>query len=346
MDDQILIVGPSWVGDTMMAQSLFKLIKERNPTLALDVLAPAWTFPLLSRMQEVRSPIEMPLSHGEFRFGIRKAIAKTLTSARYSQAIILPNSFKSALIPWLAKIPIRTGWLGEARFVLLNDIRYLSGKSKKSYPRLVERYLALGLAREDSLPITYSYPELRVDLKTQAMSLAKHGLRIGQQPILALCPGAAFGPAKCWPAKSYAAVAKQKILEGWSVWIFGSLQDRDITHMICTETQQKHKQNQCHNLAGNLSLTETIDLLACAQAVIANDSGLLHVAAALKRPLVAIYGPTSPDYTPPLAEQTIVLRLNLPCQPCFARQCPLQHHRCMQDLTPELVLQAIAGWGK
>jgi heptosyltransferase-2 len=336
MPKKIVVVGPSWVGDTVMAQTLFRLLKQQDPNVIIDVLAPAWTFSLLSCMPEVRTAIESPFAHGELKLRERYRFGKKLRANQYDQAIVLPNSLKAALIPWFAGIPIRTGWRGEYRYVVLNDIRPLD---KKRYPLMIEQYMALGLPKGTPLPTPYLYPTFNVTTDMQQAVLAKHQPRWRGRPILALCAGAEFGPSKRWPEEYFAAVAKQKMAEGWDIWLFGSPKDKAVTDHIMALTDQ-----QCENLAGRLQLSETITLLSLVHGLVSNDSGLLHVASALKKPLIAVYGSTSPDFTPPLANTSIVLKLNLPCQPCFQRECPLKHHRCMRDLTPNRVLDAMATW--
>jgi heptosyltransferase-2 len=334
---KILVIGPSWVGDTVMAQCLFKLLKQRDEQVTIDVLAPAWTFTLLSRMQEVSQAIEMPLSHGEFKLKTRYELGKKLRANQYDQAIVLPNSFKSALVPWFAKIPKRTGWVGECRYGLLNDARRLD---KTRYPLMIEQYMALGLAPNEPLPAVYPAPEFQVSHASQQATLEKHKPLWRDKPILALCAGAEFGPSKRWPEEYYAQVANQMIEKGWDVWLFGSKKDRSVTEKIMALTNHR-----CENLSGRLELFETIDLLSLVNGVVTNDSGLLHVAGALKKPTVAIYGSTSPAFTPPLSDTATVLKTNLDCQPCFKRECPLKHHRCMRDITPEKVLCIAAEWG-
>ena len=334
MNPNILIVGPAWVGDMVMAQCLFKLLKEREPTVTIDVLAPAWSLPLLARMPEVSSTIAMPIDHGQLKLLSRYRLGKSLHAKKYDQAIILPNSFKSALIPFFANIPKRTGWIGEMRFFILNDARCLD---KKRYPLMIERFIALGLPRNAILPKEYPLPALQISSNSQSATLTRFQLTKPARPVLALCPGAEFGPAKRWPENYYAEIANAKSSEGWDVWLFGSEKDRTVTDDIMKLTQQR-----CIDFAGRTTLEEAIDLLALSSVVVSNDSGLMHVSAALKKPLVAIYGPTPAGFTPPLNVQSQILTLALDCQPCLQRTCPLKHHRCMLDLKPALVLNAIS----
>lgn len=331
---KILIIAPSWVGDMMMAQVLFQLLRQQNPNCELHVLAPAWSEALLSRMPEIKKSIVLPFGHGQLQLRARYRFAKTLTSENYHQAIILPSSFKSALIPYFARIPVRTGWLGEYRFGLLNDIHYLD---KKALPTMVARFAALAFKRDTQLPANLPIPQLSILNENVERALQKYNLKeSAQKKILALCPGAEFGPSKCWPAKHYAAVANQKIKEGWCVWIFGSANDAAIGEEIQTLTD-----NRCENLAGKTALSEAVDLLSLATCVVSNDSGLMHIAAALDRFVIAIYGSTSPDFTPPLSSNAKILKLNLDCQPCHQRTCPLKHHHCMKMLLPVSVLKLI-----
>lgn len=320
----------------VMAQSLFKLIKQRQPDAIIDVLAPAWTFSILKCMPEVSASIAMPLTHGEFNLRERYQLGKQLRAHQYDQAIVLPNSFKSALIPWFANIPKRTGWVGEFRYPLLNDARRLD---KKRYALMIEQYMALGLPAGEPLPTVYPYPEFSVSPTSQAATLAKLKPIWRGRPVLALGAGAAFGGSKRWPESHFAAVANQKLADGWDVWLFGAAGDRPVIDKIMTMTE-----NRCEDLSGRTELFETIDLLSLVSGVVTNDSGLMHMAAALKKPLIAVYGSTSPAFTPPLSTDAKIVKLNLDCQPCFQRECPLGHHRCMQDLMPSIVFAAMAEW--
>ncbi len=331
----ILIIGPSWVGDMVMAQTLFVCLKRQHPDCQIDVLAPEWSRPLLERMPEVRAALSFPLGHGAFELATRRRIGQELRG-RYDQAILLPNSLKSALVPYFAGIPQRTGWRGEMRFGLLNDIRTLD---KARYPLMIERFMALAYPPGAELPKPYPEPRLVIDPASRDAALERFGLTL-DRPVLALCPGAEFGEAKRWPAEHYAAVADARLRQGWQVWLFGSQKDAPGGEEI-REWVTPGFEEDVYNLAGRTSLAEAIDLLSCASAVISNDSGLMHVAAALDRPLVAVYGSTSPGFTPPLASHVEVVRLGLECSPCFDRTCRFGHYDCLRLLQPSLVQEAL-----
>lgn len=323
MNDKILIIGPSWVGDMIMAQSLFKLLKQNNPLVLIDVLAPEWSLPILERMPEINNRFCLPVGHGKLGLLTRFKIAKKLRAEEYTQAIVLANTWKSALVPWLAKIPKRTGWLGECRWGLLNDIRYLD---KKALPKMVQRYAALGLPKNQQLPANIPVPKLLAHPRTAPSS-----------PVLALCPGAAYGPAKRWPTEYFAQLANAKLADGWQVWLFGSQQDVAVVEEI---RQQLTKPSISY--AGKIDLMQTIDLFSVVDAVVSNDSGLMHLAASLDKPVVAIYGSTSPEFTPPLGEKSRILQHKIECSPCFKRECPLGHFACMRNILPEQVILALA----
>ena len=330
---KVLIIGPSWVGDMVMAQSLFKLLKQHYPDASIDVLAPQWSQGLLQCMPEVRRSIFSPFKHGELRIGDRYRLARQLREASYDWAIVLPNSFKSALIPFWAKIPKRTGWQKECRSILLNDSRRLD---ETQYPLMLERFMALGLPPSTPLPLEPPWPQLQVSRDSVNETLKKLNIDRPLQPVLAICPGAEFGASKRWPSGYYAQVAKAKLEQGWQVWLFGSQRDGEVAYDIQLKTQ-----NRCIDLTGKTELSEAIDLLSLATAVVSNDSGLMHIAAALRRPLIAIYGSSSPLFTPPLSDNVQILSLNLECSPCFQRLCPLGHFKCMLDLQPRQVLETL-----
>lgn len=330
---KILIVGPSWVGDMVMAQSLFIALKQADPHCQIDVLAPAWTFSLLERMPEVQAAIAMPLKRGQFGLMERIRMGRQLRSAGYDQAILLPNSWKSALIPFFADIPVRTGYIGECRWGLLNDARKLD---KELLTMTVQRFAALGLPKTAALPPAYPAPRFVIEPERQASVIEKFNLTRSEN-ILALCPGAEYGPAKRWPVGYYAELARQKIAQGWQVWLFGSDKDKDAADSINQETGRL-----CHDFSGRTSMAEAVDLLSLASTVVTNDSGLMHVAAALDRKTIALYGSSDPGFTPPLNKAAQVVSLNLDCAPCFKRDCPLGHTRCLTEIRPDRVLELMA----
>jgi heptosyltransferase-2 len=327
---KILVVAPNWVGDTIMAQPLFVLLHQRHANLTLDVLAPPFTLPLLSRMPEARRAIPARLNHGELKFGERARIAHELRDEHYDQAIVLPNSLKSALIPLIARIPRRTGFRGEMRYGLLTDLRRLD---EHAMPRMVQRFAALAFEHGAQLPHPLPTPRLMAFAPEAQKIVQKHSLKT-DSPIAVLCPGAEYGPAKRWPAEHFAVLARELHARGHTVWIIGSPKDAPTGEAIAQGAAR------AINLCGKTSLTEAIDLMSLAALVVTNDSGLMHVATALDRPTVAVYGSSSPAFTPPLSAKARIVKLDLACSPCFKRECPLGHLNCLRELTPARVLQA------
>lgn len=335
---RVLVIGPSWVGDMVMAQSLFKVLKAQTPEIKIDILAPVWSRPLLARMPEVHEAIIMPLGHNVLGLRVRYALGRTLAARGYDWAIVLPNSFKSALVPLWARIPRRTGYVGEMRFGVLNDLRRLD---KARLPMTVQRFVALAYDQEPDASLPLPNPRLQVQQTEMDRKLLRLGLNRPAAKLLVLCPGAEFGPSKRWPVEYYAQVASTLLEDGWTVWVLGSEKDAPLGQEIVTRTGAG-----CFNLAGKTRLEEAIDLLSLADCVVTNDSGLMHVAAALDRPMIAIYGSTDPGFTPPLSAKAQVLRLGLPCSPCFKHTCPLGHLKCLRDLDPDRVLALIQGQGQ
>ena len=332
--EKILVVGPSWVGDMVMSQSLYTLLLHNRPGSIIDVLAPAWSQPILARMPEVNRSLSMPVGHGELGLAKRWRIARELSASAYDQAILLPNSLKSALIPFIARIPLRTGWVGEQRYGLLNDIRRLDSDQ---YPLMVQRFAALGLTPNQAIPEPLPGPALQVDSQSAHASAASMQLSL-DKPLLALCPGAEFGGAKCWPALHYAQLADAYAEQGWTVVLFGSANDTKVAKSVLASS---HRPDAMVDLTGKTSLDEAVDLLSLARAVVSNDSGLMHIAAALGVPTVVVYGPTSPTFTPPLSNRAVVLASEIDCAPCFQRECPLGHHECMSQLPVQRVVDAL-----
>ena len=325
-----LVVAPSWIGDAILSHPLLMRLKEADPQGAIDVLGPAWVLPVYRRMPEVAGTHALPFGHGELRLGERRRFARTLP--QYDRAVVLPNSLKSALIPWHAAIPVRTGWRGEMRYGLLNDLRILD---EAVLPLIAERYAALAQPKGETLRRPLPDPRLTVDAAARDATVARLGLATAK-PIAAFAPGAEYGPAKRWPPRHYATLARELVSRGYTVWLFGSPKDAEVTAEI-----RRLAGGACVDLAGKTTLDEAIDLLSLAARVVSNDSGLMHVAAALDRPMAALFGSSSPAHTPPLSSRARVISLQLACSPCFARVCPLGHTNCLEQLEPAHVLTTL-----
>lgn len=327
---RILVVAPSWVGDTMLVQPMLMRLKQRHPGCSIDMFAPPWTEALLRQMPEVDEVIINPFPHGALRLRERIRLGRQLRSAGYDQAIVLPNSFKSALPPLLAKIPLRTGFVGEMRYGLLNDARKLN---KRKLPLMVERFAQLAEARGEPIQRPIPSPRLSVSDEQRQRVLDTLGLSL-DQPVAVFCPGAEYGPAKRWPIPYFAELAQQLKERGYMVWLVGSPKDKEVGDKIVALGN-----HNIRNLCGQTDLSDAIALLSCAELVVSNDSGLMHLAAALDRPMLALYGSSSPQFTPPLSDKAQVVKLDMPCSPCFKRVCPLGHFNCMMKLTAEQVMQ-------
>jgi heptosyltransferase-2 len=318
------------VGDAVLSHPLLVRLKERDPGGRIDVLAPPWVLPVYRRMPQVGQTLALPFGHGDLKLGERRRFARSL--AKYDRAIVLPNSWKSALIPWHAGIKRRTGYIGELRWGLLNDARALD---KVGLPLIVERYAALAQPAREPLARPLPAPRLTVDPAARNATLRALDLTL-DRPVTVFAPGAEYGPAKRWPARHFASLARQLAARGMQIWLLGSKKDTAITAEIQALSGQA-----CIDLAGRTSLDQAIDLMSCATRVVSNDSGLMHIAAALDRPMVALFGSSSPDFTPPLSSQARVVYLKLACSPCFKRDCPLGHTNCLVQIAPEDVLASL-----
>lgn len=333
----ILVVGPAWVGDMVMSQVLYKRLRRRFPDRPIDVLLPGSTLPLVSRMAEVSRGVLLDAAHGELKLSYRYGLGRHLAGNGYQDAIVLPGSLKSALIPAFAGIPRRTGYLGEYRYFLLNDIRFLN---KQQLPRMIDRFFALGHLPGASASdrVDDDLPELMTDPSNQRAVLERWSIPT-DRPLLALCPGAEFGEAKRWPASYFADIANRAFAEDAAVVILGGPGDVEVALAVENGATTA---SRVINLAGKTSLLDAVDLLAFSTAAVCNDSGLMHVTAAVGTPLAAVYGSTSPGFTPPLNAKARVIAHDLPCRPCFQRTCPLEHMKCLRDLTPNEVWPTVA----
>jgi len=327
-----LIVAPAWIGDAVMAQALFKRLHEHHPGLRLDALAPRWVAPVLERMPEIGQVIDNPFAHGELSLRARYRLARQLTQSSYQRAYILPNSVKSALIPFFAGIPERIGFTGESRYGLVNRRHTLD---EIALPQMAERFAQLAEPMGAPLPRPLPLPRLTSTSAQQDSTLAELGIERPAK-VAVFCPGAEFGPAKRWPARHFATLADALAGRGYAVWLLGSPKDRAVGDEIVKAAKSAAPKNLC----GTTSLAQAIDLIAASSFVVCNDSGLMHVAAALDRPLVAVYGSSSPGFTPPLSKRAQIISLHLECSPCFKRECPLGHLDCLNKLEPQRVLDA------
>jgi len=289
---------------------------------------------VLQRMPEIGEVIEIPFQHGELKIGPRWHIGRSLRERRYLEAIVLPNSFKAALIPFFADIPLRVGFIGEFRYGLLNVMHRLD---ERKTPLMAERYLQLAEMPGESISMPSEEPRLSVDLANLTRVLNTIGLD-RRKPVAVFCPGAEYGTAKRWPTRHFAELAKHLASRGTAVWLMGSKGDSPTGEQIASESG-----GAALNLCGKTDLASAIDLMSVADLVVSNDSGLMHVAAALARPLIALYGSTSPAHTPPLGHSAHIVGMEgLACRPCYQRECPLGHFRCMNELAPERVLAEIS----
>jgi heptosyltransferase-2 len=330
MGDRILVVAPSWVGDAILSEPLIARLNAAQGEASVDVLTPAWCAPVYARMRGVRRVFESTIGHGRIDWKQRRHLAHTLSEQGYAQAVILPNSWKSALMPWLAHIRRRTGYVGEMRWVLVNDARRLD---TTGLPRLVDRYAALALSRGAPAPAATA-PYLVPDAANRARAVAALGLDTGRG-VAMLCPGAEYGPAKRWPPGHFAELAVKFLAAGLDVWIIGSPNDKPAGEAIVRAADDAGR--AMRDLTGCTDLGTAVDLLSLASVVVSNDSGLMHAAAGVRVPLVALFGSSSPAYTPPMSADAKIARIEIACSPCFERECPLGHFKCMKELHPAAV---------
>jgi len=323
-----LIVAPSWIGDTVMAHPLFVRLHERTPGLELHALAPRWVAPVLRRMPEIAGVVDSPFAHGELSLKTRWRLARELAAQGFERVYVLPNSLKSALVPFMAGIPQRIGFTGESRLGLIN-VRHTLDKA--ALPEMAERFAQLAEPVGAPLPRPLPLPRLASSPAQQDATFAALGLARPEK-LVVFCPGAEYGPAKRWPDRHFATLARELAARGHTVWSLGSPKDAPVGDEIAA-------QGPAENLCGKTSLDQAIDLIAAADFVVCNDSGLMHVAAAVGRPLTALYGSSSPGFTPPLSPLAKVISLKLECSPCFKRECPLGHLDCLEKLDPQRVLE-------
>lgn len=330
MDDSpILIVPYVWIGDFVRCHSVVQVLRERFPGRPVDLLATTLCAPLVDYMPGVRQGIIVDLPRGRIALAQQAALAARLRHERYGTALVMPRTWKSALAPFLAAIPERVGFAGEARFILVNDLRW----GERKLPRMIDRCAALALPRGAKPPAEWPQPQLKVPAADIAAWRSRNGLGAERRPVVALAPGA-VGPAKRWTSAGYTALARRLLADGFAVWVVGGPNEKTLAAEIIGDSEAR-------DLTGH-DLRDGAIALACASVAVSNDSGLMHVAAALGTPTVAIFGPTSPWHWAPLnpLAATVVTKSELACQPCHRPVCRLGHHRCMREIGAEEVLAA------
>lgn len=332
---KVLVIAPAWVGDVVMSQTLFKLLKQRYAQqLVLDVFASPFAHEMLLRMPEVNRVITNPFTHGKLALWQRLKLSVKFRHEKYDQVFVLPNSFKSALTTIFSGIKTRTGFVGEARYILLNDIYRLN---KHKLPRMIDRFCAL--LDHGSAVKNIPQPQLSCNRENQQKLANKLSIDL-TKPIIALCPAAEFGPAKRWPAVHFAALADTLTRDGYQIILLGTNSDANIANEIISLA----KINTIINATGKTSLVDAVDLIGLAKYVVSNDSGLMHIACAVGSNVVVIYGSSSPRFTPPLSATATLLQIPLACSPCFARVCRFGHYNCLYEVTPQMVYKKISTW--
>ena len=323
-----LVIGPQWIGDAVMTQPLMARLHARGE--AISVAALPWVAPVYRAMPQVTEVIELPFAHGRLDWAKRRAVAASL-KGRFDAALVLPNSIKAALIPWLARVPLRIGYQGEGRPWLLN--RRLPNPLGR--PPMVAFYSALAGEVSEST----EHPVLQFDEAT--LRQATEAVGVEPRAYWVFAPGAEYGPAKCWPAERYAELARALFAaHGQVVVLLGSGKEAALCEEISAAAP-----GACRVLAGKTSLIDAMALIAASRGVVSNDSGLMHVAAAFGVPQVAVFGSTSPEHTPPLNARAEVIwlkeELQLDCMPCFERTCRFGHTRCLTEVSAVRVQLAL-----
>ena len=342
-----LVIAPQWIGDAVMTQPLMARLQARGDVISVAALP--WVAPVYRAMSQVTEIIELPFAHGRLDWARRRSIAASL-KGQFDTALVLPNSIKAALIPWLAHIPKRIGYQGEGRPWLLNHrVPNPSGR-----PPMVAFYSALsgrsaGQSAGNSAgksagksAVEVAPPESPVlHFDAAVLKQATESVGVSAQAYWVFAPGAEYGPAKCWPASHYAALARALFAQhGQVVLLLGSNKEAALCEQIASAAP-----GNCRVLAGKTSLIDAMALIAASRGVVSNDSGLMHVAAAFGVPQVAVFGSTSPELTPPLNARAAVIwlkeELQLDCMPCFERVCRFGHTRCLTDVSAARVEAAL-----
>lgn len=326
----ILLVPYMWIGDFVRCHTVVKLLQSRWPNRPVDALTTTLCAPLLDYMPGIRKGIVCDLPRKRLPLGQYRALAKRLKAEEYGTALIMPRTWKSVLAPFLAGIPERVGFAGEGRFLLLNDLRW----GERRLERMIDRCAALALPKGAPLPVHWPPPELVVPEAEVAAWRSRRDLPKQDHPTVALAPGA-VGQGKRWPTAHYAELARALAEDGASIWVVGGPQEKPLADQIVN-----HAGRQAHDLTGP-DLRDAILALKAANIAVSNDSGLMHVAAAIGTPTIALFGPTKPRLAGPLNPLAAVVELpsGVPCPTCGQRLCQNIRHRRTSDISVSRVLE-------
>lgn len=331
---KVLIIAPSWVGDAVMSQSLLKYLKKTHTNLTIDIFAHKHLIDLFQRMPEVNNTIINKFVHGSMDIIRRIKTGYELRKSSYDEVYVLPNTYKSALIVFFASIKKRIGFVGEFRYGVLNKPFKLN---ETELPLMIDRFCSL--ANYGNKVSNIEYPVLQVDTVNQDKMKNKFNLSINV-PLIIFCPSAEYGPSKRWPIEYFAKLANNLVQNGFSVLLLGASMDEPLVAQIISLIDVNNI-NKIINACGKTSLADCVDLLALGNLVVTNDTGLMHVACAVDVPVIAIYGSSTPKFTPPLSNKAQVLRMEISCSPCFQRTCKFGHYHCLKFITPEMVYEKI-----
>lgn len=323
---KILIIPQNWLGDIVMSQTLLKKVKSENPNTKIDILINSTFKSLVERMPEINEAIILDCKHKELGILKRLNLAKEIKGS-YNQSIILSRSIKSALIPYLAKIPIRTGELGESRYILINDLKKFSKENRR---KTALRYVSMFSKKEEALKEKY-FPSLKSDPENIKFLSDKHKLNQDKK-IVIFAPGAAFGPSKMWPAENFKKLG-EKLNKKFFILILGANNEKRIGDKIITNENMI-------NLCGKTTITDVIDLMHISEFCVSNDSGLMHLASATNTKSISIYGATSPELTPPLTNNKKIHYRGISCSPCFEKKCKYGHYNCLVKIQAEDVFKS------
>lgn len=331
---KVLVIAPSWVGDAVMSQSLLKYLKKVHNNSKIDIFAHKHLFGLFQRMPEVNNIIINPFVHGSIDIIRRITIGYELKKNNYDEVYVLPNTYKSALIIFFASIKKRLGFVGEFRYGILNKVFKLN---ENELPLMVDRFCAL--ANNGKKVLNIEYPSLELNIDNQNKLKNQFNISTNAKLII-MCPSAEYGPSKRWPIEYFAKLANNLVQKGFSVLLLGSNKDDPLVNQILSLIEA-NSIDKIINACGKTNLADCVDLLSLGSIAITNDTGLMHIASAVNTSVIAIYGSTTPKFTPPLSKKAHILKMDISCSPCFQRTCKFGHYHCLKFVTPEMVYEKI-----